>query len=128
MCAGPAAACLLLSNRQGKVRSISLLSVSKIVQGQTTPVFRREPLPDYEAVSFSLLYIEGRGGGKERSLDLVCRNMQEFETWWVDMQSASERQRSWVVGTSCWQLAEGIWIHVSSHPSCSPKQHMEQAG
>jgi hypothetical protein len=72
---------LHLSTPQGKVRSISLLSVSKIVQGQTTPVFRREPLPDYEAVSFSLLYMEGRGGGKERSLDLVCRNMQEFETW-----------------------------------------------
>jgi hypothetical protein len=66
---------------QGKVRSISLLSVFKIIQGQTTTVFRREPLPDYEAVSFSLLYSEGKGSAKERSLDLVCRNMAEFETW-----------------------------------------------
>lgn len=89
--------------KQGKVRSISLLSVSKIVQGQTTPVFRREPLPDYEAVSFSLLYIEGRGSGKERSLDLVCRNMQEFETWWVDMQPANERRRCSACG--CQSLA-----------------------
>lgn len=66
---------------QGKIRSIALLSVSRIVQGQTTPVFRREPLPDYEAVSFSLVYSEGKGSAKERSLDLVCRNSQEFETW-----------------------------------------------
>lgn len=66
---------------QGKIRSIPLLSVSRIVQGQTTPVFRRDPLPDYEAVSFSLLYSEGKGSAKERSLDLVCRNPQEFETW-----------------------------------------------
>lgn len=111
VCAGPSATGLLLSfNPQGKVRSISLLSVCKIVQGQTTPVFRREPLPDYEAVSFSLLYFEGRGSGKERSLDLVCRNIQEFETWWVDMQSASERQRShclWVSGAGSLLRAVG---------------------
>jgi hypothetical protein len=72
---------------QGKIRSIPLLSVSRIVQGQTTPVFKRDRLPEYEAVSFSLLYSEGgRGssGGKERSLDVVCRTTQEFETWSVD--------------------------------------------
>jgi hypothetical protein len=76
---------------QGKVRSIPLLCVLKVVQGQTTPVFRRDPLPEYEGLSFSLLYAEGGGGSgsgglllsspKARSLDVVCRSQAEFETW-----------------------------------------------
>jgi hypothetical protein len=64
---------------------VPLLSVHQIIQGQTTAVFRRDPLPEFESVSFSLLYSEGKGSAKERSLDLVCRTTQEFETWWVDM-------------------------------------------
>jgi hypothetical protein len=65
---------------QGKVRSIALVSVVKVQQGQTTEVFSRDPLPEYEALSFSLIYTEGRAG-KRRSLDVICRNMAEFETW-----------------------------------------------
>jgi hypothetical protein len=79
----PTMLCCLLCLLQGKIRSVPLLSVHKIIQGQTTAVFRRDPLPEFEAVSFSLLYSEGKGSTKERSLDLVCRTTQEFETWWV---------------------------------------------
>lgn len=66
---------------QGKVRSIPLVSVVKVQQGQTTEVFLRDPLPEYEALSFSVIYTEGKGDRKLRSLDVICKNMPEFETW-----------------------------------------------
>eukprot|EP00883_Tetradesmus_obliquus_P007882 jgi/Sobl393_1/18538/SZX64696.1 len=76
---------LLWDSSNGKVRSIALVSVLKVQQGQATEVFARDPLPEYEATSFSLIYSEGRGG-KRRSLDVVCRNSSEFETWYWGIQ------------------------------------------
>eukprot|EP00879_Flechtneria_rotunda_P024147 GHRR01025593.1.p1 GENE.GHRR01025593.1~~GHRR01025593.1.p1 ORF type:complete len:281 (+),score=105.10 GHRR01025593.1:273-1115(+) len=76
---------LLWDSSNGKVRSISLVSVVKVQQGQTTEVFKRDPLPEYETLSFSLVYGEGKPS-KKRTLDVICRNMSEFETWYWGIQ------------------------------------------
>ena len=69
----------------GKPRALSLSAVSRVVEGQTTPVFRhaqhgafhhcltycrRNPDPRSKSTSFSLLYREDTS---ERTLDLVCK-------------------------------------------------------
>ena len=41
---------------QGKIRSVPLMNVGRVIQGQVTSVFRRDPMPEYEALSFSLIY------------------------------------------------------------------------
>lgn len=75
---------LLLLHMQGKVRNIALFNVTKMQQGQTTEVFRRYPLPEFDQLSFSLIYKEKNG--KTRSLDVICRNMMEFEFWYWGLQ------------------------------------------
>jgi hypothetical protein len=54
--------------------------VIQVLPGQTTEVFKRDPLPEHESISFSLIYNEGKAG-KRRSLDVICRSSAEFETW-----------------------------------------------
>ena len=51
--------------------------------GQKTPIFAKNPLPEYEQFSFSLLY---SAGGIERSLDIVCKDKPEFDRWTVGLQ------------------------------------------
>lgn len=59
-----------------KVDAAVLISqISEIKVGQKTPNFKRNPLPQFETRSFSLIY----GGG--RSLDIVCKDRKEFQTW-----------------------------------------------
>jgi len=53
----------------------------RIQRGQRTAVFSRYPMPEYDALSLSVIYREGRGGGRERSLDLICRNAVDYEVW-----------------------------------------------
>eukprot|EP00878_Enallax_costatus_P013317 GHUV01013923.1.p1 GENE.GHUV01013923.1~~GHUV01013923.1.p1 ORF type:complete len:399 (+),score=132.40 GHUV01013923.1:152-1348(+) len=77
---------LVWDSSNGKARSIPLGSVIKVQQGQTTEVFLRDPLPEYEALSFSLVYTEGKSDKKLRSLDVICKSMPEFETWFWGIQ------------------------------------------
>ncbi|KMZ64078.1 Regulator of chromosome condensation (RCC1) family with FYVEzinc finger domain [Zostera marina] len=57
-------------------RNIKLESVSQIIPGQRTAVFRRFFCPEKDYLSFSLIYKNG-----DRSLDLICKNKDEFEIW-----------------------------------------------
>ena len=58
-----------------KVDAAVLISqISEIKLGQKTQNFKRNPLPQFESRSFSLIY-----GG--RSLDIVCKDKKEFLTW-----------------------------------------------
>ncbi|KAL2486745.1 Regulator of chromosome condensation (RCC1) family with FYVE zinc finger domain [Abeliophyllum distichum] len=57
-------------------RNLKLSSVSRIIPGQRTAVFRRYLRPEKEYLSFSLLYNNG-----ERSLDLICKDKAEAEVW-----------------------------------------------
>ncbi|XP_020575495.1 uncharacterized protein LOC110021367 isoform X2 [Phalaenopsis equestris] len=65
----------------GKQQKTLLLSiVSKIVPGQRTAIFQRYPQPDKEYQSFSLIY-------KDRSLDLICKDKDEAEVWFVGLKA-----------------------------------------
>ncbi|KAG1334481.1 PH, RCC1 and FYVE domains-containing protein 1-like [Cocos nucifera] len=65
----------------GKVEKQLILShVSKIIPGQRTPIFQRYPRPDKEYQSFSLIT-------KDRSLDLICKDKDEAEVWFVGLKA-----------------------------------------
>ncbi|KAI3820050.1 hypothetical protein L1987_13906 [Smallanthus sonchifolius] len=57
-------------------RSLKLSSVTRIIPGQRTAVFRRYLRPEKEYLSFSLVYNNGK-----RSLDLICKDKVETEVW-----------------------------------------------
>ncbi|KAK1436412.1 hypothetical protein QVD17_02192 [Tagetes erecta] len=57
-------------------RSLKLASVSRIIPGQRTAVFRRFLRPEKDYLSFSLIYNDGK-----RSLDLICKDKVEAEVW-----------------------------------------------
>uniref|UniRef100_A0A5B7B6B8 Uncharacterized protein n=1 Tax=Davidia involucrata TaxID=16924 RepID=A0A5B7B6B8_DAVIN len=79
----------------GEKRNLKLSSVSCIIPGQRTAVFRRYSCPEKEYLSFSLLYNNG-----ERSLDLICKDKVETEVWLsglkalISSKSRSRRTRS----------------------------------
>lgn len=54
--------------------AVLISQISEIKLGQKTQNFKRNPLPQFESRSFSLIY-----GG--RSLDIVCKDRKEFQTW-----------------------------------------------
>ncbi|KAG8370436.1 hypothetical protein BUALT_Bualt14G0116600 [Buddleja alternifolia] len=80
----------------GAERHLTLSSVTRIIPGQRTPVFRRYLRPEKEYLSFSLIYNNG-----ERSLDLICKDKAESEIWLAGLkaltstgQARSRRTRS----------------------------------
>ncbi|KAL6342917.1 hypothetical protein AAG906_016936 [Vitis piasezkii] len=66
----------------GEERNLKLSSVSRIIPGQRTAVFRRYLRPEKDYLSFSLLYNNG-----ERSLDLICKDKVEAEVWLAGLQA-----------------------------------------
>ncbi|KAL1330235.1 hypothetical protein HN51_047397 [Arachis hypogaea] len=66
----------------GKEKSLKLSSVSRIVPGQRTAVFRRYLRPEKDYLSFSLIYKKG-----ERSLDLICKDKAEVEVWFAGLNA-----------------------------------------
>ncbi|KAL8525231.1 hypothetical protein ACS0TY_014743 [Phlomoides rotata] len=80
----------------GSERNLTLSSVTRIIPGQRTAVFKRYLRPEKEYLSFSLIYNNG-----ERSLDLICKDKAESEVWLAGIkaltstgQSRSRRTRS----------------------------------
>ncbi|KAJ0588075.1 putative phosphoinositide phospholipase C [Helianthus annuus] len=63
-------------------RSLKLASVSRIIPGQRTAVFRRYLRPEKDYLSFSLIYNNGK-----RSLDLICKDKVEAEVWIAGIRS-----------------------------------------
>ncbi|WOK96844.1 hypothetical protein Cni_G05552 [Canna indica] len=59
---------------------LKLSQVSKIIPGQRTAIFQRYPRPDKEYQSFSLIY-------GDRSLDLICKDKDEAEVWFVGLKA-----------------------------------------
>ncbi|PIA33140.1 hypothetical protein AQUCO_04200118v1 [Aquilegia coerulea] len=75
----------------GEEKNLKIASVSKIIPGQRTAVFRRFPRPEKDYLSFSLLYNNG-----ERSLDLICKDKVETELWFAGLKaliSVGQRNR-----------------------------------
>ncbi|KAI3807494.1 hypothetical protein L1987_23424 [Smallanthus sonchifolius] len=63
-------------------RNLKLASVSRIIPGQRTAVFRRYLHPEKDYLSFSLIYNNGK-----RSLDLICKDKVEAEVWISGLKS-----------------------------------------
>ncbi|XP_020535787.1 PH, RCC1 and FYVE domains-containing protein 1 isoform X2 [Jatropha curcas] len=58
----------------------------KISTGQKTINFRRQPQPDKEHQSFSLIYANG-----ERSLDLICKDKAQADSWFIGLKAVVSR-------------------------------------
>ena len=56
----------------------------QVIAGQATEIFKRHPMPSHARWSFSLLYKED--DEELRTLDLTCKNEQEFTLWYWGIQ------------------------------------------
>lgn len=74
-------------------KQLNLIQVSRIIPGQRTAIFLRYPRPDKEHQSFSLIY-------GQRSLDLICKDKDEAEAWFVALKALiSRRACKWTIQT-----------------------------
>ncbi|XP_061991593.1 PH, RCC1 and FYVE domains-containing protein 1-like isoform X2 [Rosa rugosa] len=65
-------------------KHVRLSHVTTIIPGQRTAIFQRYPRPEKEYQSFSLLY-------NDRSLDLICKDKDEAEVWFVGLKALITR-------------------------------------
>ncbi|KAF8378430.1 hypothetical protein HHK36_029769 [Tetracentron sinense] len=65
-------------------KQLKLSHVSRIIPGQRTAIFQRYPRPEKEYQSFSLIY-------NDRSLDLICKDKDEAEVWFVGLKALISR-------------------------------------
>ncbi|CAI0402034.1 unnamed protein product [Linum tenue] len=61
-------------------KQLKLCQVTKIIPGQRTAIFHRYPRPEKEYQSFSLIY-------GDRSLDLICKDKDEADVWFVGLKA-----------------------------------------
>lgn len=57
----------------------------QVVSGQATEIFKCHPMPQFARLSFSLIYKEEKDN-ELRTLDLTCKNEQEFHLWFWGIQ------------------------------------------
>ncbi|PUZ61429.1 hypothetical protein GQ55_4G275800 [Panicum hallii var. hallii] len=87
----------------GKVeKQLRLNQVSRIIPGQRTAIFQRYPRPDKEFQSFSLIY-------GHRSLDLICKDKDETEAWFVGLKALVSR---WVIETKDGKVSDNPAKHI----------------
>ncbi|XP_068646888.1 PH, RCC1 and FYVE domains-containing protein 1 isoform X1 [Aristolochia californica] len=67
-------------------KHLKLSSVTKIVRGQRTVNFQRQPQPEKESQSFSLIYANG-----EMSIDLICKDKDQAESWFIGLTALVSR-------------------------------------
>ena len=58
-------------------RRVGVGSLTEVLEGQCTRVFRRQPRPELEELSFSVLYRDSEA--RPRSLDIVCQDASQLE-------------------------------------------------
>ncbi|XVE91468.1 hypothetical protein REPUB_Repub01dG0012300 [Reevesia pubescens] len=73
-------------------KHIKLSQVSRIIPGQRTAIFQRYPRPEKEYQSFSLIC-------NDRSLNLICKDKDEAEVWFVGLKTLISRgtNRKWKI-------------------------------
>lgn len=97
----------------GKVEKHVILSqVSKIIPGQRTAIFQRYPRPEKEYQSFSLIY-------SDRSLDLICKDKDEAEVWFVALKALISRGNypKWNIGAISDSVSSDS-LHIRTRRSC----------
>ncbi|PWA68772.1 hypothetical protein CTI12_AA293890 [Artemisia annua] len=90
-----------------KEKQLRLSNVSKIIAGQRTANFQRYPRPEKEYQSFSLIY-------QKRSLDVICKDKDEAESWFAALRALISRNnsRNWKSMVTC----DGLSSDASSDP------------
>ncbi|MQM01592.1 hypothetical protein Taro_034354 [Colocasia esculenta] len=83
-------------------KQLRLSHVSRIIPGQRTAIFQRYPRPEKEYQSFSLIY-------NDRSLDLICKDKDEAEVWFVGLKALISRgsERKWRIETKADRTSSG---------------------
>ncbi|XP_022748801.1 PH, RCC1 and FYVE domains-containing protein 1-like [Durio zibethinus] len=89
----------------GEEKNLNLSSVSRIIPGQRTAVFRRFLRPEKEYLSFSLLYNNG-----ERTLDLICKDKVEAEVWLAGLKALIGKNRNRRTKSDLSDLQEGYFL------------------
>ncbi|XP_022760898.1 PH, RCC1 and FYVE domains-containing protein 1-like [Durio zibethinus] len=94
----------------GEEKNLKLSSVSRIIPGQRTAVFRRYLRPEKEYLSFSLLYNNG-----ERSLDLICKDKAEAEVWLAGLKALIGKNRSRRTKSDLSDVSSPFNMHMHMH-------------
>ena len=84
----------------------------QVVSGQATEIFKRHPMPQFARLSFSLIYKEEKDN-ELRTLDLTCKNEQEFHLWFWGIQVST-------VSAAAVLVAHTSSCHQASCPSGLP--------
>lgn len=71
-------------NKEKIETSVIISQINEIIRGQKTKVFEGNPIPEYEAISFSIMY---KTGNQERSLDIVCKDRVEYDIWTAGLEA-----------------------------------------
>jgi len=79
----------------------------QVVSGQATEIFKRHPMPQFARLSFSLIYKEEKDN-ELRTLDLTCKNEQEFHLWFWGIQVST------VSAAAAAAAAAALVAHASS--------------
>ncbi|CAN1256387.1 PH, RCC1 and FYVE domains-containing protein 1 [Linum perenne] len=87
---------------RGQEKNLKLASVSRILPGQRTAVFKRYLRPEKDCLSFSLIYNNG-----DRSLDLICKDKVEAEVWLAGLKTILGRNRGRRTKSDISDLTEG---------------------
>ncbi|KAL8142343.1 hypothetical protein V2J09_015375 [Rumex salicifolius] len=85
-------------------RQIKLSQVLRIIPGQRTATFQRYPRPEKEYQSFSLIC-------NDRSLDLICKDKEEAEVWFIGLKALISN-----VGSRKWRSENKDSISSSDTP------------
>ncbi|XP_031563851.1 ultraviolet-B receptor UVR8-like isoform X2 [Actinia tenebrosa] len=73
------------SRRKGKESVVYISQMIELIKGQKTKVFESCQIPQYECLSFSVVYKISNGSTK--TLDIVCKSKVEFEAWTTGLQA-----------------------------------------
>jgi len=115
----------------GQDSRIELLG-STLVTGQKTDVFYRQPRPELVAVSFSILYEDGKN--ERRTLDVSCKDAVEFAVWTSALSyltqfspPAEKAMEEW--RRKGWATLEPRWMSsCNSNISATLKDRMKESG
>lgn len=85
--------------------SVLVQSIKGILVGQKTAIFKKNKLPEYEHVSFSLLYGEKTLGILNQPYcchidaeDIICKDGREYDIWYTGMRSLTVEPQALLAG------------------------------
>lgn len=74
-------------NKAAAQTKVDFKDFKSIQFGQRTEKFKRNNRPDLEHLSFSIMYVDPSSPGQQDSLDLVCKDEDEFQMFTLALQA-----------------------------------------